>query len=97
MADGPNIHVSNGTCYSGRDLKANSSMIPCGNDYYGHIACCQESDTCLESNSCFNGEYFVTYVAGCSDPSYEDESCPDKSRDGGELVTAAYRSIPRGS
>lgn len=84
MAGLPNIYVSNGTCYLGRKLEADPSMIPCGNDHYGHVACCQESDTCLESNACFNGRYFVTYVAGCSDPEYEHESCPDKLGDGGE-------------
>lgn len=84
MTNGPDIYVSNGTCYSGRHLEANPAMIPCGNDYYGRVACCQATDNCLESGACFNGQFFVTYVAGCTDPEYEDESCPDKFDDEGE-------------
>lgn len=28
----------------------------------------------------------VTYLAGCSDPTYEDESCPDKRELSGEFI-----------
>lgn len=84
MAEVPNIYVSNGTCYSGHNVEADPAMIPCGNDYFGHAACCQASDTCLESSACFNGQYYVTYVAACTDPDYEHESCPNKFKDAGE-------------
>lgn len=84
MPDGSSIFVSNGTCYLGRQDKSDPAMIPCGNDYFGHVACCQANDNCLESSVCFNGEFYVTYVAGCTDPEYQDASCPAKFDDGGE-------------
>ncbi|KAK1772036.1 hypothetical protein QBC33DRAFT_173434 [Phialemonium atrogriseum] len=33
---------------------------------------------CLANKACYNGEFGVTYLAGCSDPDYNDSSCPDK-------------------
>lgn len=80
----PNIYVSNGTCYYGPNLEADPAMIPCGNDYFGHVACCQANDTCLETSACWHAEYAVTYVAGCTDPSYDAIICPDKFEDEGE-------------
>lgn len=78
MPDEINLFVSNGTCYTGPYLEADEDMIPCGNDANDHAACCQAGDNCLESNVCFNGEFGVTYIAGCSDVTYEHPSCPHK-------------------
>lgn len=94
MSD-PNIYISNGTCYLGPSHEAGGAMIPCGNDYFGHIACCQASDTCLESSACFNSEFRVTYIAGCTDRDYQDESCPAKYKDEGELYLMAFRQMLR--
>ncbi|SPO07075.1 uncharacterized protein DNG_09769 [Cephalotrichum gorgonifer] len=77
MSD-PNPFVSNGICYLGPDSEADDLMFPCGNAALGHKACCQAGDMCLANRACFNGEFGVTYLSGCSDPSYGDESCPDK-------------------
>ncbi|KAL1878191.1 hypothetical protein Daus18300_002108 [Diaporthe australafricana] len=81
MSDDIDIFVSNGTCYSSAHLKADSAMIPCGNDANDHAACCQAGDNCLESSVCYSPEYGVTYISGCSDPSYEHPSCPNKFND----------------
>lgn len=75
---GLNAFVSNGTCYKGRGDSADDLMLPCGNAGLGHKTCCQAGDMCLSSHACFNGKFGVTYLAGCSDPDYEDGSCPDK-------------------
>lgn len=73
-----NAFISNGTCYSGRDDEADPHMLPCGNAGLGHKTCCQAGDMCLSSRACFNGKFGITYLSGCSDPEYKDESCPDK-------------------
>ncbi|EXJ82156.1 hypothetical protein A1O1_08225 [Capronia coronata CBS 617.96] len=77
MAD-YNPDISNGTCYYANGEEAPSRFIPCGNEALGHKACCESLDMCLSSNACYNGQYGVTYLAGCTDPSYEDSRCPDK-------------------
>ncbi|RYP12688.1 hypothetical protein DL767_011147 [Monosporascus sp. MG133] len=84
MSDGPNIFVSNGTCYSAPGEELDGSFIPCGNDAFGHQTCCGAGDNCLSNNACFgiHGEgygSYLTYMAGCTDPDYEDQSCPDKN------------------
>lgn len=81
MSEEPNIWVSNGTCYAGAHLLGIRVMLPCGNDYFGHIACCQAGDYCLESSTCYNSHYRVTYIAGCTDPEYQHQSCPLKFTD----------------
>ncbi|KAJ4288111.1 hypothetical protein N0V90_012128 [Kalmusia sp. IMI 367209] len=79
----PNILVSNGTCYTAAGKKLDESFIPCGNDAFGHQTCCGAGDNCLADKACFGihgsgyGAY-LTYMAGCTDPNYEDGSCPDK-------------------
>lgn len=81
MSETPNIYVSNGTCYFNQGFEADSSMIPCGNEFFAHATCCQANDTCLENSACYNAEYGVTYVAGCTDPDYGSSVCPDKYED----------------
>ncbi|RYP22287.1 hypothetical protein DL765_001801 [Monosporascus sp. GIB2] len=83
MSDDPNIFVSNGTCYSAPGERLDGSFIPCGNDAFGHQTCCGAGDNCLSNNACFgiHGEgygSYLTYMAGCTDPDYEAQSCPDK-------------------
>jgi hypothetical protein len=68
----------NGSCYSDANSKAPSRFIPCGNVALGHVPCCESGDVCLSSRACFNGQYYVTYLAGCTDESYGHENCPDK-------------------
>jgi len=77
------ISVSNGTCYSAAGEKLDESFIPCGNVAYGHQTCCGRGDNCLADNACFgyHGNGYgseLTYMAGCTDPNYEDGSCPKK-------------------
>ena len=84
MSKVPEINVSNGTCYMADGRESGGAMIPCGNDYFGHVACCQAGDKCLESNACFNDAFDVTYIAGCTDASFEDLNCPWKYEKTGE-------------
>ncbi|KAF2092508.1 hypothetical protein NA57DRAFT_62378 [Rhizodiscina lignyota] len=85
MSD-PNIYVSNGTCYTAPGKKLDGSFIPCGNDAFGHQTCCGAGDNCIADKACFGfhgsgyGSY-LTYFAGCTDPSYQDASCPKKDVD----------------
>jgi len=84
MSD-PSVQISNGTCYSAKGQKMDSSFIPCGNDFFGHKTCCGAGDNCLADNACFGthgngGEgTLLTYLAGCTDPDYQDASCPNKA------------------
>lgn len=78
MSDDIDLFIANGTCYFADNRKADAAMMPCGNDANDHVACCQAGDYCLESSVCFNGDFGVTYIAGCSDPDYEHPSCPNK-------------------
>ncbi|KAK7955344.1 hypothetical protein PG988_016038 [Apiospora saccharicola] len=83
MSDDPNPRVSNGTCYTASGKELDSSFIPCGNDAFGHQTCCGKGDNCLADGACFgvHGTGYggmLTYWAGCSDPKYEDASCPKK-------------------
>lgn len=77
------IFISKGKCYSAKGEELDDSFIPCGNDDFGHVACCGRGDTCLTNNSCFGihgsgyGSY-LTYMAGCTDSDYKDSSCPNK-------------------
>ncbi|KAF1975320.1 hypothetical protein BU23DRAFT_82601 [Bimuria novae-zelandiae CBS 107.79] len=78
-----NILVSNGTCYSKAGEKLDESFIPCGNTAFGFQTCCGAGDNCLADNACFghHGNGYgsdLTYQAGCTDPDYNDDSCPDK-------------------
>ncbi len=95
----PNVFVSNGTCYWAADQQMNANFLPCGNDFYGHRACCWVGDTCLADNACFGSHgdgsdgTRVTYLAGCSDPSYADATCPDKAPYEGEHFSSSSPSF----
>jgi hypothetical protein len=70
--------ASNGACYWRSGNRSEDVFIPCGNSAFGHVNCCQVGDKCLEHGACFNSKYGTTYLAGCTDPLYLDEACPDK-------------------
>ena len=76
-------YTSNGTCYWQAGKKSNSQFIPCGNVAFGNIPCCESGHWCLSSRACFG--LGVTYLAGCTDSQYEDESCPNKGDYGSKL------------
>jgi hypothetical protein len=74
-----NPYVSWGKCYyDDTGDEAPSRYIPCGNVNFGHVSCCESQDMCLSSNACYNGQFGVTYLAGCTDKEYKDGTCPDK-------------------
>ncbi|RYP57513.1 hypothetical protein DL769_009428 [Monosporascus sp. CRB-8-3] len=74
------ILMPNGTCYRSRDTEANGEFMPCGNAgfFNSHFACCSSGDRCLSSNACYNFKRDITYIAGCTDPTYSHPSCPGK-------------------
>lgn len=77
------IYISNGTCYTAAGKQLDSSFIPCGNTAFGYQTCCGAGDNCLADLACFGihgsgyGSY-LTYYAGCTDPTYSDAKCPNK-------------------
>lgn len=75
----PDPNISNGDCYYMEDKRLDKAFIPCGNDDLGPKPCCQTGDVCLENNACYNADYGTTYLAGCTDKTFEDTSCPQKS------------------
>ncbi|KIV88428.1 hypothetical protein PV10_08113 [Exophiala mesophila] len=81
MPSNLNQDISSGLCFRDVEDRASDGFIPCGNAALGHKSCCQAFDVCLSSNACYNGEYGVTYIAGCTDIDYEDDRCPDKPED----------------
>lgn len=70
--------ISNGTCYVAANTPSDPIFIPCGNDAFGHKTCCKAGEVCLTNNACYDGEFGITYLLGCSDPDYLDPACPDK-------------------
>lgn len=85
----PNAFISNGTCYVGPGARAADIFFPCGNDALGRKSCCQSGDMCLSSRACFNQRFGVTYLSGCSDPTFGDPACPDKGAFDGECRRVA--------
>lgn len=52
-----NEHLSNGTCYFGKDNQTRGDFIPCGNIAFGDWPCCSLGDSCLgfeTANACFD-------------------------------------------
>ncbi|OAP64739.1 hypothetical protein AYL99_00711 [Fonsecaea erecta] len=74
----PDVNISNGTCYYSPGNLADPSYIPCGNTAFGIFSCCEAGSNCLDHNACYSNDG-NTYVAGCTDPTYSDPSCPVKS------------------
>ncbi|KAK8049970.1 hypothetical protein PG994_011700 [Apiospora phragmitis] len=74
------LYVSNGTCYFDQGQIANRHFIPCGNAVVnGPQSCCYEGDFCLSSGACWDNTTIVTYVAGCTDPSFSSSKCIKKN------------------
>jgi hypothetical protein len=87
MAGEDDLFVSWGKCFfDSSGSEAPSRYIPCCNSNYGNCSCCESQDMCLSSNACYNGQYGVTYLAGCTDETYQDSTCPNK----GEYSGASY-------
>ena len=68
-------------CYYDVDKLASDSVIPCyPSTFSSHYSCCHVGDKCLEENACHNVELGVTYLYGCTDPSFKDSHCPQKCK-----------------
>ncbi len=88
----PDPYASSGTCYYSKDHEADSEYIPCGNTAFGVFSCCSVGSICKDHNACYLSRESCraestqppltlpanTYVAGCTDPTYSDPSCPEK-------------------
>jgi hypothetical protein len=73
------LYLSEGTCYFGQGAKADPNFIPCGNaNLEGPQACCYKGDYCLSSNTCWDAETIVTYIAGCTDSTFQASTCPQR-------------------
>lgn len=80
MSNSSSLLLSEGTCYFGAGQLADSHFIPCGNaDLEGPQACCYENDYCLSSNTCWDPDTIVTYIAGCTDPLFRSSKCPQRN------------------
>jgi hypothetical protein len=65
-------------CYfgPGAENRGPSNLVPCQSS--GESACCLLGDTCLSGNTCYNEATGDLYQYGCTDISYQDQSCPYK-------------------
>jgi hypothetical protein len=66
-------------CYVGPGLeyRAPSFVVPCV-DNDEEVACCSLGDVCLSGNSCWNNQTSTVYQYGCTDITYNDQTCPSK-------------------
>jgi hypothetical protein len=79
MSGNNTLLLSEGTCYFGAGQLADKHFIPCGNaNLVGPQACCYEGDYCLSSNVCWDADTVVTYIAGCTDPLFRADVCPQR-------------------
>lgn len=63
-------------CYYSANKLAGSDYIPCGDTSNGQSqSCCHLGDNCLFDGVCFSLSTGMTYIAGCTDSSYEDATC----------------------
>lgn len=62
---------SNQKCYYMANME--SSYAPCTTNTTS--SCCLPGDICLEHGACYSPSTKVTYIAGCTDPSYRDPLC----------------------
>ena len=65
-------------CYFGPGAgnRGPSGLVPCASS--GQSACCLLGDTCLSGNACYNNVFGNVYQYGCTDVTYQDETCPYK-------------------
>jgi hypothetical protein len=61
-------------CYYAAGKAALDQYIPCGGGS-GVSACCLAGDFCLQDGACYSPSTQMTYIAGCTDPTYSDSSC----------------------
>ncbi|KAL7623188.1 hypothetical protein AAE478_006869 [Parahypoxylon ruwenzoriense] len=86
------VDISNGTCYSNINTKANGKYIPCGNVATGlDWACCAAGDLCMSSSACYHSKFDITYLAGCTDPQFKSPSCQNK----GEFANQPWVGLER--
>ncbi|KAI0841059.1 hypothetical protein F5Y06DRAFT_293545 [Hypoxylon sp. FL0890] len=77
--DDTDLYISNGTCFFGPGQVADPNYIPCGNAaLMGPQSCCYAGDYCLSATACWNKQYVVTYVAGCTDTTFSSAKCTNK-------------------
>ncbi|ROV95957.1 hypothetical protein VMCG_07988 [Cytospora schulzeri] len=92
MSNDADLYVSNGTCYYGQGQVSDPRYIPCGNAYLSGIQhCCFEGDYCLSSYACYDTPAGVTYLAGCTDPTFLDAQCAQKPGYSGQQWVAMAR------
>ncbi|OTB04025.1 hypothetical protein M426DRAFT_11906 [Hypoxylon sp. CI-4A] len=90
--DDSDVDISNGTCYYTINGESDDDYIPCGNVATGsNWHCCVAGDICLASKACFHRRFQITYLAGCTDPSYSSANCPHK----GELGDKQWVGLDR--
>ncbi|KAI1738980.1 hypothetical protein F4680DRAFT_154066 [Xylaria scruposa] len=54
---GPNLNISNGSCWSNVNVALADEYIPCGNADSGNsYACCHYGDNCLSSGACYHAK-----------------------------------------
>lgn len=65
-------------CYFGPGAtnRGPPNLVPCNGT--GASTCCLLGDTCLSGNACYNYATGDLYQYGCTDITYEDETCPYK-------------------
>ena len=81
------VATAQNQCYYAANTRAGSAIIPCGGSS-SISACCQIGDLCLSDSACWNPTHNVTYLYGCTDPTYTDASCPWKC--GADFASAPY-------
>lgn len=64
-------------CFYAANQRAGSIIVPCSSNG-PYASCCQLGDLCLSDSACWNPQYNVTYLYGCTDASYQDFTCPYK-------------------
>ncbi|KAI0551954.1 hypothetical protein F4679DRAFT_114694 [Xylaria curta] len=76
---GPNLNISNGSCWSNVNVALADEYIPCGNADSGNsYACCHYGDNCLSSGACYHEKYDITYIAGCTSQDFSGPACQKK-------------------
>ncbi|KAF2160616.1 hypothetical protein M409DRAFT_29004 [Zasmidium cellare ATCC 36951] len=65
-------------CYyaPGGQYRGPDNLVPCNST--GASSCCLLGDTCLSGNTCYNPNTGNLYQYGCTDITYNDETCPYK-------------------
>lgn len=65
-------------CYHGPEALLDSRFVSCRNNENNFGSCCMLGDYCLQYGACFNLNSGMTYIAGCTDPTYaiNETVCP---------------------